>query len=404
MTRFGRHKRRLDRRIYRALYRLYRAVLPTGVGSAPIPPLALRRVLIAPRHAVGDLVAITPVLSYLRAVAPQARLDVLASQRNASLLAGDLRVGRVVRGDPRWFGWASLVGELRRQRYDMVVAAGHSQHVRQGVFAALVAGRWGARVTWYRPIRYWGFFTHVGRVPGFERRHIAERLLYAVQRSVTPRDADPRPLTTCPMSLPSDPAAEARVRAALGRSADGPFVAVNCWATKPDRCLAIGQAAEVLVALARRHPDLRFVLTPSPTAAGSAAAIVREVFTSAPDLDHARVVVFPPTRQLADLVALLRTAAIVLTPDTANVHIASAVGTPVVAVYTTTRPDPYKLWRPFGIPQRALAQDPAHPVSDTPPARIIDAFSSLWDEVRHRQDARARRCEPEPDVQSTLTR
>lgn len=386
MTALGRIKRRADRAFYRALHRLYRAVLPTNLGPGPVHPEAVRRVLVAPRDAVGDLVMVTPLLSYLRDVAPHARVDVLASRRNASLLEGDPRVDGVLVRDVRGARWLAIARELRRERYDVVANAAHSQHARQGWFTALVAGRRGARVTVHRPRQYRGFFTHVGRVAGFEHRHHVERLLYALQRAVAAGPPPAEPETgRYPMSLAPEPEAAARAAAFVESAVGGaPFVAVNCWASLPMRTLDEGQAAAIVSTLAARYPALAFVLTPPPSGVASAETIAADVFARVAGLSARRLVVAPPSPRLADLVALLARAAVVLTPDTANVHLAAALGRPVVGLYNSTWSDPFTLHRPFGVPYRVVAlpwRRPLRALRTMPPAAVVAAFDALWDEV-----------------------
>lgn len=379
MTAAARLRRRLERRFYRLLYGAYRLAFPTRVGPGPVDPRALRRILVLPNYKVGDLVVATPALAYLRAVAPHARIDVLLSPRNASLAAGDTRLDRVLLHEPRmdaWapLRWAPLVRRLRRERYDLVADFVLPHHVREGLVTALVAGRRAARVTPHRPPPAWGFFTHRPRVPGFERRYMADRLLYAVQAAVRatggPVDAE-RARAAYPMALTVDPAADVRVGAWLAEHAPGPFVAVNAWASDPVRTLAVRQVGELMAALGARYPGLAFVLTPPPGAAGAAAAMAAG--------GCARV--FPPAPGLADLVALLHRAAAVVTPDTANIHLAAAVGRPVVALFATVATERVAHWVPSGVPHRAVVLDGGRPLRELPAARVVAAFDALWAEI-----------------------
>ena len=53
----------------------------------------------------------------------------------------------------------------------------------------------------------------------------------------------------------------------------------------------------------------------------------------------------PPTA-IADVVALARGAALMVSGDTGPTHIAAAVGTPIVGIYGPTRPERNGPWRP----------------------------------------------------------
>jgi ADP-heptose:LPS heptosyltransferase len=135
----------------------------------------------------------------------------------------------------------------------------------------------------------------------------------------------------------------------------------------------------LLGALARRHPDVPFVLTPPPGRADEAGRIAGAA--GAPN-----VIVHPPLPHVLDLVSLLRRAALVLTPDTANVHLAAAAGRPVLGLYTARTTDP-AAWAPLGVPSRALLSPDRAPVTAIPVDAVLAAFDALWDETAAREPA-----------------
>ncbi len=359
MTGTARLRRRVDRRLYRLLYRTERLLLPTDVGPGPIDGAALRRVLVFPNYKVGDLVVATPALTYLREAAPHARIDVVVAPRTASLLDGDPRVDRVLLHDPLREPWLPLAHRLRAEHYDCVIDLVLPHHAREGLLVAAIAGRRGARVTPFRPTRYWGLFTHRPRVPGLERRYMAERMLYAVQAAIlaspratasqTPAVPNASPLARIeaalaryPMTLTVAPEAAARVDAFIAAHVAGPFAAVNTWASDARRDLAVDQAGAMLAMLGARHPDLTFVLTPPPGADARAHAMAAAAGPAA------RVVVFPSSPRLPDLVALLARSTLVLSTDTGTVHLAAGVGRPVVVLFTTLATARVAHWIPTG--------------------------------------------------------
>jgi ADP-heptose:LPS heptosyltransferase len=240
-------------------------------------------------------------------------------------------------------------------------------------------------VTPRRPSRYAGLFTHRGRAPGFERRYMADRLLYAVRAALGAPSGDP----PIPPRLPVRPEAARRVAARVADAFGGPahqlpLVAFNAWASDPLRTLAPAQAAEVAAGLVARHPELAVVLTPPPGQVDAAAAIVADArarLAGAPGAG-ARVASLAPSDDLADLVAVLARAAVVVTPDTANVHVAAAVGRPTVALYTPLGGTQMVHWTPRGPHHRAVRVDGRRPLSALPPAAVLDAFDALWAAVR----------------------
>jgi ADP-heptose:LPS heptosyltransferase len=367
---------RLNRRLYRLLFRAYHAAFPSSAPPGPARPADVRRVLVVRHDRIGDMIVTTPLLAWLREALPHAELDVLASPANAPLVAHDPRVTRVIVNDHTWRGWLRAWRALRARRYDLVLSAIGRAHLREGLVASLVAPRRARRATAARPAQYRGLFTHWVRVsPSW--RQTAARLLWVARRVV---DAPPsmavasacEALARWPLRLAEDAAAEARACAFVAERglAGVPFAAVNAWASEPWREMGVERCAELLRLVAARSPELALVLTPPPGRGEEAARIAAAAGAGVP------VVVFPPSTRVHDLVSLVRRAAVVVTPDTANVHVASACGRPVVGLYSARTTDP-AAWAPVGVPYRALLAPPGAPVSAIPSGDVADAVAAL---------------------------
>ncbi|GJG87889.1 hypothetical protein tb265_30700 [Gemmatimonadetes bacterium T265] len=388
----GRWRRRVDRRLYRWMFRAERALFPAGPR-----PAAIRRVLVVASHRVGDLVVLGPTLSYLRARLPDAAIDVAASAANASLLAGDPRLRAVVRREPTRAGWWRAALALRRHRYDLVLSTKVLSHLSEGLFAALVAPRGAVRASAWRPRRYAGFFTCPIRVPP-RHAHVVDRLLYAARTALgDPAEAPGgAPLPVPPAALPADAAADARAARFVYDAGGGrPVVAFTAWGSDPKRCFGVEVAAEIVAGIAARHPELVVAITPAPAAVGEAEAIAqaararlagaRDAGATESRVTESRVVVAPASADLRDLVALIRHAAAVVSPDTANMHIAAAVGTPYVAVYSAYTA--VALWGAWGGPRRVVYADDRRPIREIPVDAVIAGFEALWAEVGGRRGA-----------------
>jgi ADP-heptose:LPS heptosyltransferase len=365
-----RFRKRLNRRLYAALYRAYRAFFPTPPWTGSIPRDSLRRVLIVQQYGVGDMILATPLLGFLREQLPQAEIDVLASPRNAAVIAGDDRVARVFVRDNTWRGWLAVLPRLRARRYDVIFSGQAGRGLREGITASLIACRHTFKVSIWRPKRYQGLFTTVIRDPRGPV-HNADRLLHMARRALGIRvgssgDAGGR----YPLRIAADAGADARADAFIrGHGLTGGFVAVNVSAYFADRDWPVDHCAAFLRVLLDRHPELRVVVTPAPGKTSTADDVARRCASS-------RVVVAPEL-SLPDLTALVRGALAVITPNTALVHLASAVRTPVVALYEPSTPDWVALWLPLGVPYRALTSQVGGSIRDLDPARVADAFDDL---------------------------
>ena len=268
---------------------------------------------------LGDTVLTTPLIAHL---AKSDVVDVLAIPASAALLKNHPQVREVVVYDKRGAdrgasGFLRVTRTLRWRAYTTVYLCQGS--VRSG---ALV---WAARI----PERV-GFATSAGRrfytvrIPYYDNVHHAARLL-----SLGTRDADATPTREAlrPHLFPGDEE-RAAVDTALARAGiprDEPFVALapgSVWATK-----RWPYYAELASELAK---DVRLVIVGSSADTTLAARIV-----------SAAGRVSDVTGQLSLLASaeLIGRARAIVTNDSAPLHLASAMGTPTVAVFGPTVPE-----------------------------------------------------------------
>lgn len=288
-----------------------------------------RRILLIKPSAVGDIVHTLPVLVRLRERYPEAQIDWFVTPENADLVRHHPALSNVVLFDRRryarfgrdWFatkGVVNLLRTLRRNEYDLVIDM-HGQ-LRSALFtlatgAAVRVGfektREGAWLVYSHPIPLLTDSVHavdrylwLGRVLGFE-----------------PGEPDFR------IYVP--PAIEARVDELLAAHdiAERPLALLvpgTVWQTKHWR---VEGFAGVARHLSRR--DFAVVLAGAP----KDRARVREVATLCPaacDLSG--------QTSLAEMIALVRRAAVCVTNDSGSMHLATAFGRPLVSVFGPTSP------------------------------------------------------------------
>jgi ADP-heptose:LPS heptosyltransferase len=113
-------------------------------------------------------------------------------------------------------------------------------------------------------------------------------------------------------------------------------VNINAGQTSLERRWAPDRYIEVVRVLAMENTRRRFAFTGSP----DEARYVSSVLFSAPDLRQTAVN-FAGRLTLGELVALLERSSLLLTNDSGPMHIAEAVGTPVVALFGPESPSLY---------------------------------------------------------------
>ncbi|MDR6864742.1 glycosyltransferase family 9 protein [Phycicoccus sp. 3266] len=291
---------------------------------------------------LGDVLLTGPALRQLAARA--GRLDVLASPAGAPaarLLPG---VDDVLVHDAPWGGFTppsvvprvmdGLLHELRRRRYDEAVVF-TSYHQSPLPMALLL--KWAG----------------VSRVSGTSDAYPGS-LLDVRHRRVADGD-DPgtggghevqaaRALATA-AGFPEPPGDDdrLRIRPVPVHAAAGPYVVVHPSASVPSRSPSATLAAEVVAALRRAGWDV--VVTGPPGDAGSAIA------GSLADADLVGRTTVP------QLAGVLAGAACVVAPNTGPAHLAAAVGTPVVSLFSPVVPA--DRWAPWGVPTVVLGDQGA---------------------------------------------
>jgi heptosyltransferase-2 len=348
----------------------------------------LQTVLVVGPNWVGDAVMSTPVLTNLRLGWPKAKIDLLVPAYVAPLFEDYPPVDRVLidRSRASWRSFLTQALAQRQARYDMVLLLPNS--FRAALWAWLIRGR--HRVGYATDGRGW-LLTHplpAAHIQAHRRRHLRSpkpltqeaphqidaylRLVTALQIPVVER---------LPVLVPSRRAEMEAERLwtdhhlagderVVGICPGGAFGPAKRWG--PERFIAL---ADRLIAEA----GVRVVLFGSrdevPLIERICAGIARHVVSLAGQ------------DTLASFVALAARCAVLVTHDSGALHIANAVGTPVVALFGPTDP---RRTAPIGsgvcIVHRQLACSPCFrtdcPYPDHPCMRLI-AVEDVYAAVRH---------------------
>ena len=286
-------------------------------------PTAMR-VLIVRLGALGDIVHTVPLAAALRRRLPGSAIDWVVEERYAGLLdmvpGLDRRIVLRTRSRPTLSAWWELRRTLRAVSYDVALDV-------QGLGkSALVARLSGARrvVGFSAPFlrERWARWLHTETADPGRGRHVVDRNL-GILGALGVDDRE----WSFPFRLPAPPAVGER---------RGGYVVLNpnaAWATKrwpPERYGAVAGhvgRAHGLSCVVIWGPDDRARAGAVVAASGGAAALA------------------PPT-DLAELASLLQAAALLVSGDTGPLHLAAALGTPVVGLYGPSDPARNGPWSP----------------------------------------------------------
>ncbi|MBI2166828.1 MAG: glycosyltransferase [Candidatus Omnitrophica bacterium] len=283
-----------------------------------------KRILVIKIGALGDVILAVPSLRMIRKKFPSARLSVLVDERYSAVLAGCPYLNEILlfnRSKSRsWIWLARFAKRLRREAFDLAI---DFQNTKRTHLLALLAGipeRHGfSRGIFGRLLTHPDFtFTEMDSPIRHQFRLLSRLGINQMEER---------------LELWPDPASEALVTQWFGEkkfSENGKWVGLVIgssprWPTKR-------WPIESFRALARRltkELDSKVVLIGSPE---------DRPLVEGFDLDSDAVLDLVGKSSLRDLVSVIRRLGVLVTGDTAPLHIASALGTRRVALFGPTDP------------------------------------------------------------------
>jgi lipopolysaccharide heptosyltransferase I len=311
----------------------------TAAKRLPLRDYPARRIALIKPSALGDIVQALPVLTALRRRYPRAHIAWLVNRGYEPLLRGHPDLDEVLpfdRGATRHGLWqaarnyAGFLRDLRGRRFDLVIDL--QGLLRSGLFTAASAAPRRVGLGCAREGAAW-FYTDVVPVADFSALHAVQRY-WLVAEALGAGDGPVE------FRLPIREAERLWAEEAL-RDCPRPWLAFAVGA----RWLTKRWPPEHFAALARRA-QARF--------GGTAVFVGGRDEAALAEAAGARLA--GPWRNLSgrtalpQLAALLSLADVMVANDTGPLHLAAALGRPVVAPYTCTR---VALNGPFGQAARA---------------------------------------------------
>lgn len=296
-----------------------------------------QRILVIKLSSLGDIVHALPAVSALRQRFPHARLSWLVKEIWAPILEGNPDIDDVLSVKVSWKHWPEVIHTLRNGLFDLVVD--FQGLFRSGLLGALTGAKTRVGFARAREGATW-FYTH--HVPLLEKEPRPWRLMeiHSVERNL----AITRFLggnTSSPVVHLPQLSEDRLVIDALLESAqvkgDECLIALAPWTRSALKSWPLGRFMELAVELTRR-PNIRVVLL-----GGTLDTLSAERFTA---LSSQGLINLVGKLSLRQLPVLLRRMQLLIGNDSAPLHLAAGVGTPVLAIFGPTHPKatgPYPL-------------------------------------------------------------
>jgi lipopolysaccharide heptosyltransferase I len=305
---------------------------------------ATMKILIVKLSAIGDVIHTLPALTALRRHYPDARIDWLVEDAAADLVQGHAALSRVLVWRRRDFVkllkagklssaaslFRGLLQQLRDTPYDLILD--FQALLKSSVWIFLARGR--------RKVGFGEGMEHSEKSHLFlnERIPAVSMEIHALDRGLRLLQAlgipDREVLYDLPIGTKDEEAAE-ELLAAGGMRPDQPFVAINPMAKWPTKLWTAERFEELAVCLLEKGFQVLF------TGSREDQPLIDEMAAAL----GSSVIRLDGRTSLKVLAAVYRSASVVVSTDTGPMHLAAAVGTPVVALFGPTAP-----WRtgPYG--------------------------------------------------------
>ncbi|MFQ6103764.1 MAG: glycosyltransferase family 9 protein [Candidatus Glassbacteria bacterium] len=335
--------------------------------SGSVKPEEVRKILILRLDQLGDMIVSTPLFRALKRRLPGVEIGVFGGPDNLSVIQNDGNItwtyGRS-RNPLRTFLEAM---KARKERYDVLLNLNLNPSLTGGIIANLAAPS-ATKVMGMMDASSRSFYNIV---LGIERDYrtpmVCHMLRFLEVFGISAEREDRRPYIV--LGKKPDARVE-RFMADHGLRRSG-FIVLNPFAGGRKRDMGKPQAREVASQLSARSG--------MPTVILWAPGRDEEAGSIAGGGDRSLIIKGPSGCSILETASLISHCLFVISPDTSIVHIADAVGKPVVAMYSRLVPS-FREWYPQSVTYRALYAD--RYVCDLPPASITAAACEILDEFQ----------------------
>jgi heptosyltransferase-3 len=339
----------------------------------------IRKILFVRRDNIGDLICTTPAISSARKAFPRARIGILVNTYNADAVMNNPDIDETyvyekAKHSPDknrllvWWRNFGVLRKIRAERYDVAIGCGsYSPRLARYTFATGADMRIGYVESSANKKAY--------NFPLVEERgnlHEVERTF----RLLAPLGIEGLPPLLKIFPLPEE---VRKVRESLDESVvrkGSPTVALHISSRRPENRWPERSFIELArLIVDRRRSNLLLLWSPGTET---------NVRHSGDDEKAQRIMrgmeawISPyRTVQLRELVAALSICDVVVCGDGGAMHIAAALGKPVVTVWGSTRQD---RWRPWGV-NHIVLQDSGGKAESIDATRVFYAIEKLLSEM-----------------------
>ncbi len=341
--------------------------------SGPFDPSQVKKILVVRNDNIGDVICTTPMLDALRAAFPRAYIAALVCTLAQEAIEGHRALDRLWAYPKAKHGQygkleslrrlGAVLGEIRRERFDLVLAPRAQFSTSQAWLVYASRGRWRVGPEARGKRKRWDFYYNMPTSWPPRDMHEVERCFHLLKH-IRVDSPDKRLYLKVPAP------AEAKVDAfwqSHGLDLDpGPLVLnITRWAYREGRNWPDERYRELLQALASRSEGL--VVTHAPGDGDWVAGLLAGIEPRPP--------VFW-SRSLKEFCALVAKARVFITPEGGPMHLGAAMGRPLVVIWARAS---RAVWTPWGVPSRLIGGEGR--AEEVQAAEVLEALQDILQEM-----------------------
>nr|HID59382.1 lipopolysaccharide heptosyltransferase family protein [Desulfobacterales bacterium] len=338
-------------------------------AKIPFQRSQIRKILVVRNDNIGDVVCTTPCFEALRRHFPKAFISVLVCRLTEEVVTGNPFIDKVFVYDKAkhgryknsliaWWKQFNVLQKVRKEGFDLAIGI-RSEFSRSQAWLVYASGapyRLGVKPS--RKNRKFSFFYNVYVEQLKDNVHEIERSLHILRRMGV--DIDEKRLFL--KLLTKNVKKANNFFSKYGISIDSKIVCVN-FSRRIEEGRYWNYENYVAVLKRLQKHKIQAIATCSPDEETIVRNLLNSISNSVP-LYH--------SKSLKDFAAVISLCSVFVTIDGGPMHVAAAVGTPVIALFGKTDP---KTWSPWGDQHTVIRKGDDHNLIK--PGEVFDAIMNI---------------------------
>ena len=364
MTNFIKRLENYNKGLIQLLFKLF---VRNELINPPIDSLNIHKILLLRTDRIGDMAVSIPLIRLLKKSIPNLSIYVFASRLNAPLIADDPDITGVFIRRKNIFSILNQLLKIRMKGIDLSLNLNLNKSLTNAILSHIAVPN-GIKVASTYNDEYSNFYNYLIDIKRNNTTPMALLLLKYLELFDIEGIEVTNNLSIYLSSSANETASEILEELELRHKE---FIAFNISSSHKNRNTTDDFVIELLKGLFERTPE-PILLISDPSQRNRLINISKRI-------NNGRIKL-SPTMDLQTLTAVISKSELVITPDTAIVHIACGINVPVAAFYTRGERY-YNEWQPLVAKNVSIFAKGMAPVSDIDPLYALERIMKFYDEI-----------------------